>query len=137
MSIALKYLPKYTLEDYKRWEGDWELIEGLPYAMSPSPSKNHQRINGKLYRLFSEALDHCSHCEIFFELDWTVANDTVVRPDLQIICEKENASDSNDSPPVLVIEILSPSTTLKDRNLKYELFQKEKDKVLLNSRFSQ
>lgn len=36
--IAEKYLPRYTVEDYNRWEGDWELIEGIPYASAPSPS---------------------------------------------------------------------------------------------------
>ncbi|TCK06622.1 hypothetical protein [Phorcysia thermohydrogeniphila] len=28
-------LPHYTYEDYKHWEGKWELIEGIPYAMCP------------------------------------------------------------------------------------------------------
>jgi len=28
---------KYTYEDYKRWKGDWELIEGFPFAMAPLP----------------------------------------------------------------------------------------------------
>ena len=26
-------LPAYTYEDYQHWEGDWELIEGIPYAI--------------------------------------------------------------------------------------------------------
>ena len=40
----LEYLPYYTYEDYKEWEGDWELIEGVPYAMAPSPMKTHQAL---------------------------------------------------------------------------------------------
>ena len=31
------YVETYTYEDYKRWEGDWELIDGVPLAMAPSP----------------------------------------------------------------------------------------------------
>ncbi|MEO1923214.1 MAG: Uma2 family endonuclease, partial [Nautiliaceae bacterium] len=27
----------YTVKDYEQWEGDWELIEGRPYAMAPAP----------------------------------------------------------------------------------------------------
>ena len=41
MSIAGKYRPHYTYEDYLLWEGRWELIEGMPYAMSPTPVIDH------------------------------------------------------------------------------------------------
>ncbi|WP_457626586.1 hypothetical protein [Persephonella sp.] len=43
MSFAEKYLPNYTVEDYKQWEGDWELIEGIAYAMVPSPLESIKR----------------------------------------------------------------------------------------------
>jgi hypothetical protein len=26
MSTVPRYIPHYTVEDYRRWEGDWELI---------------------------------------------------------------------------------------------------------------
>ncbi len=42
MSRALKYIPNYTLTDYRRWEGDWELWDGIPVSMSPSPFGTHQ-----------------------------------------------------------------------------------------------
>jgi hypothetical protein len=38
MSSAVKILPHYTYVEYEQWEGQWELIEGIPYAMSPLPS---------------------------------------------------------------------------------------------------
>ena len=44
MSSAYKILPHYTYEDYCRWEGQWELIDGIPYAMSPAPRPEHQSI---------------------------------------------------------------------------------------------
>ena len=44
MSIANKYRPHYTYDDYCQWEGRWELIEGMPYAMSPAPVPAHQRV---------------------------------------------------------------------------------------------
>ncbi len=25
----------YTYDDYKEWDGDWELIDGVAYAMAP------------------------------------------------------------------------------------------------------
>ena len=27
----------YTYDDYVKWEGDWELIDGRPLAMAPAP----------------------------------------------------------------------------------------------------
>ena len=56
MSLALKYPPRYTIKDYLTWEGDWELIEGIPYALA-SPSFKHQRIVGKIFRYLDEALE--------------------------------------------------------------------------------
>jgi len=41
-------LPSYTYEDYKLWEGDWELIYGVPYAMAPAPMIKHQAISSKI-----------------------------------------------------------------------------------------
>ncbi|HSV11108.1 MAG TPA: hypothetical protein VLI68_10085 [Hanamia sp.] len=35
---AVKLLPHYTYEDYCHWEGRWEVIDGIPYAMIPAPS---------------------------------------------------------------------------------------------------
>lgn len=34
----------YTYEDYLKWDGQWELIDGVPYSMAPSPSFTHQYI---------------------------------------------------------------------------------------------
>ena len=45
MSIADKYRPNYNYRDYVLWEGRWELIDGMPYAMSPLPIRDHQDIN--------------------------------------------------------------------------------------------
>jgi len=42
MALKLKVLPNYTYDDYVQWEGKWEVIEGIPFAMSPAPRFNHQ-----------------------------------------------------------------------------------------------
>ena len=58
MNLAKKYPPSYTYEDYRLWEGDWELIEGVPYAMAPSPFGRHQRVVGKLIYQLAEQLEN-------------------------------------------------------------------------------
>jgi len=53
----LAYEEKYTISDYQTWQGDWELIYGDAYAMSPSPVYIHQFVNGKIFRQLDEKLD--------------------------------------------------------------------------------
>jgi len=132
MSLALKYLPNYTIEDYTKWKGDWEMIDGIPYAMSPSPNPKHQMISGELFALFREVLkEHCTgDCRVLYEVDWRVNDDTVVKPDLLIVYG-EIEGDFIGIIPSLVVEILSPSTHLKDRGLKLELYQEEGVKYYL------
>ncbi|MEM6963549.1 MAG: Uma2 family endonuclease [Bacteroidota bacterium] len=130
MSLALKYLPRYNYDDYIGWEGNWELIEGIPYAMSPPPIRKHQRIIYALANLVTDSLENCAPCEVLGELDWIIDDNTVVRPDLFIDCEKSD-DDFLRNTPVLIVEVLSPSTAVNDRNLKYELYEKQGVKYYL------
>lgn len=131
MSIAEKYRPYYTYEDYCLWEGKWELIEGMPYAMSPAPTPAHQRVSGTLNYEFESALrKSCKKCKVYLPLDWKITEDTIVQPDLLIVCNKVEKK-FLDFPPALVVEILSPSTAAKDRGLKTEIYQLQKVKYYL------
>jgi len=89
MSIAEKYCPHYTYEDYLLWEGRWELIEEMPYAMSPAPAAERQDINQNLGILFKTALkERCDKCKVYIPIDWKISETTVVQPDLLIVCKK-------------------------------------------------
>lgn len=124
MSTAYKILPHYTYADYLHWEGKWELIDGIPYAMSPAPGLRHQHISGKLYALLTNALlAHSCGCTAFLPIDYKVAEDTIVQPDVLVVCNPELDLKVLEQTPALVAEVLSPSTALKDRNSKYQLYQ--------------
>jgi Uma2 family endonuclease len=125
MSIVGKYRPHYTYEDYLEWEGNWELIEGIPYAMSPAPTFKHQRIAAEITALFVMALKKCKKCKVYEPINWKIANDTVLQPDLSVFCRPILNQNFSDFAPVLVVEILSPSTALKDRREKFELYQSQ------------
>ncbi len=127
MPSSIKILPHYTYQEYKNWEGKWELIEGIPHAMSPAPNIKHQRVSGNLYVELALALrnKNCL-CQIYQPIDYKIAEDTVVQPDLLILCKQPNEATFLDFPPALVVEILSPSTAHKDRITKYELYEQEK-----------
>ena len=125
MSIADKYRPQFTYEDYLLWEGRWELIDGMPYAMSPAPAADHQKINGRLWSIFEDTLQaNCDKCEAFLPIDWKINENTVVQPDLVIVCDKLKKK-YLDFTPSITVEILSPSTAFKDRHEKFELYEQE------------
>ena len=130
MSIAEKYRPYYTYEDYCQWEGRWELIEGMPYAMSLAPVPAHQRASVLLSFEFVKALKNCKNCKLFQPLDWKIKEDTIVQPDLLIVGDKIEKK-ILDFAPVLVVEILSPATASKDRGEKMELYHSQKVKYYL------
>jgi Uma2 family endonuclease len=63
-------------------------------------------------------------------MDSRIANDTILEPDRLIVCRETNAK-ILDFAPVLVVKILSPLTALRDRNTKYQLYQREGVKYYL------
>ena len=117
-------LPHYLYADYRQWKGDWELIEGIPYAMTPSPTVTHQYISQKIARFLDEKLDDCPECTALFAIDWIIGEDTVVEPDNLIICYPPEEAFLTQA-PTLIFEILSPSTNKKDRVTKYRLYQEQ------------
>ncbi len=120
---AHRYIPRYTASDYSAWDGDWELWDGVPVSMSPSPGKSHQRFAFELAQQLAEQLrenDACD-CEVLQEVDWRVADDTVVRPDVSIECGRPDGEFIT-TPPALIIEVLSPATADKDRVAKRALY---------------
>ncbi len=130
MSGVVKILPHYTYDDWIHWEGQWELIDGIPYAMSPLPVPKHQRISAALTSEFHAALRNCKKCTVYQPLDYKIADDVIIQPDVLIVCNKIEKK-FLDFPPSLVVEILSPSTALKDRHSKYEIYEQQQIRYYL------
>ena len=126
MSATKKeYLPNYTYDDYKKWEGNWELIYGVPYAMAPAPMIKHQAISNKIARYLDESLQECKVCQALLPIDWKIDDSTVVQPDNLVICHTPQEEAYIKKAPKVIFEILSKSTATVDKNLKYELYEKE------------
>lgn len=124
MSNAVKILPHYTYDEWVQWEGHWELIDGIPYAMSPLPVPEHQRIAGNLHSEFRVPLKSCNKCAVYQPIDYRVSDDTILQPDMLVVCG-EITQKYLDFPPALVVEILSPATALKDRHTKYGIYESQ------------
>ena len=129
MSNAKQYQPHYTVEDYRKWEGDWELWCGSAVAMVPSPSFGHQNVAAELIWLLREKLKSsetgCRACQAVGEIDWKISPDTVLRPDVVIVCQPP-ANQHLETVPEFIAEILSPSTARKDLVYKRAMYQEQK-----------
>lgn len=125
--MNLQHIPTYTYSDYQHWKEDWELIGGHPYSLLPSPVVRHNKVQVAATIMAGNALKQNGagcNCMVLSELDWRINEETVVRPDFMIVCG-EPQTDFLEFPPVLIMEVLSPSTRMKDRSIKFELYQSQ------------
>jgi Uma2 family endonuclease len=133
--VALKLEERFTYGDYVTWDDGerWELIDGVPYNMSPAPRVRHQQILVDLIRQFASWLID-KQCQVFaapFDVRLPEANEsddlvkTVVQPDLVVICDKGKLDEAGcRGAPDLVVEILSPSTVQKDLKIKFARYER-------------
>ncbi|MFO7875432.1 MAG: Uma2 family endonuclease [Desulfovermiculus sp.] len=117
-------IESYTVHDYELWEGDWELIQGQPLAMTPSPGIVHQRLIASIFRQMDIALQNCPDCEALFEIDVELSADTVVRPDLVVICYPAYGQRLTRAPE-LIFEVVSARSARRDEMIKREIYQQE------------
>lgn len=127
---ALKNENRYTYSDYAKWNDGirYELIDGIAYMMSPSPSRIHQGILGRLYVQLWQFLKGKT-CEVYISpfdvrLNVNDNDDNVVQPDLIVVCDKSKLDDNSCAgAPDMVIEILSPSSARFDKFVKFQKYQ--------------
>lgn len=126
---------KFTYGDYLGWpeEERWELIEGIPYNLTPAPSTIHQIIVGELFRQISTFLldRDCLPFIAPFDVRLPEAEEaddeiiTVVQPDIAVICDPAKLDKRGcRGAPDVIIEVLSPATAAKDQIQKVALYEK-------------
>jgi Uma2 family endonuclease len=126
---------RFTYRQYRTWpdEERWELIEGQAWNMSPAPTLGHQDLAGDFFADLRDFLKG-KPCRAFIapfdvllpegdEDDDEV--DTVVQPDIVVFCDKSKLTHAGArGAPGLAVEVLSPSTSKKDQNEKFRLYEK-------------
>ncbi len=119
----------YNYKDYLTWDGPerWELIDGRPHLLA-SPTPEHQQAAIQIGAEFAIYLRGKS-CQVFIapmDLSFQESEETqtVVQPDLFVMCGNFLQHKRVIGVPVLIIEILSPSTTKHDLIRKLNLYQK-------------
>ncbi len=124
-ALKLEDIPHYVYEDYARWEGSWELIFGVPYAMSPAPTIKHQSVSGNISWQLKEIFENCQKRKSLLPIDWKITEDTVVQPDNLVVCEEDLDKTYITKAPRIIFEVLSKSTEKKDTGIKFSLYESE------------
>ena len=127
--VTTQLRTKLTYEDYRNTPDDerYELIDG-ELIMSPSPRWIHQRTDmklGAILHMFVERHNLGAVCSAPFDVVFSVTD--VVQPDLLFVSHDRLhiiTADNIQGAPNLVIEILSPSTSARDKGYKRDLYAK-------------
>ncbi len=120
--MAPELEPKLNYSDLQVTADDgrrYELVRG-ELLVTPSPTPLHQRILKRLHLVMVGYFESRSIGEVFFApVDLILTNQDVFVPDLLVVADPGHVSRRGiEAPPLLVAEILSPSTRKQDRGLK-------------------
>jgi Uma2 family endonuclease len=121
---TLPYSGPFTRADLELMPDDghrYELLDGV-LLVSPSPRLQHQRAVRGLFRVLDVACP--PELELLFApFDVVLAEDTVLEPDLLVAPRAQFTERDLPGPPLLAVEVLSPSTRRIDLLLKRDRLQ--------------
>lgn len=125
---------KLTYQDYLLLPEEpgyrFEILEGM-LIKEPSPNVPHQRVSRNLQRILEDYFWKVDpNGEVFnAPLDVTLHDINVVQPDLFYVSGEQEVIVKEtrvDGPPTLAVEVISPSSSRKDRLQKLRIYQKNK-----------
>lgn len=120
---------RLSLQEFIDWESRQpdrnEYLNGEVFARVGA-RRTHGRVVANLVRHLGNHLAGGSPCQVFSEsMKVQVADDAVLYPDVFVTCDASDLqTESIFRAPVLVVEVLSPSTQAYDRSLKFALYRR-------------
>lgn len=122
---------RLTYEDFLLFPDDGlrhEIIDGAHYV-TPSPNQRHQDLVGRLYLSLGTFLeDRPDRGRLFLSpFDVVFSFHDVVEPDLVFVAPDQFdilTAQNIQGTPALVIEVASPSTRTRDREVKRRLYER-------------
>ena len=124
-TLRASELPNYTYADFQQWKGDWELIEGIPFAMTPSPAIRHQGIASKIVSSLDNSIEECHQCLVLHEQDWKISETIILRPDVVLVCDEPGDAYITKRPEI-IFEVISHSSIRMDEEIKFRIYADEK-----------
>ena len=124
------FTPLSTLGPYRAADY-WKLPEGEPveliqgrFVVSPAPTTLHQIIVGLLYNLLFQATTRNGGLAVLGPADVMLDETTILQPDLLYVLQEHRAiiKERIVGAPDLVVEVLSPRNSRRDRVDKLNLY---------------
>ena len=125
-ALARPKLPRMTADEFIAWAmerpdgGRHELVGGEVVGMAPERVA-HARVKARVFNALADAIERGGlACEAFPDgMAVQVSDDTVYEPDAQVRCGPPLPDDDvKDLDPIIVVEVLSPSTRAYDAGAK-------------------
>ena len=126
MPVVEQIPESYTYMDYLTWADNerWEIIDGGAYNMTPAPKVIHQSIVSNFHIKLKTNPDNPCFTGIA-PTDVVFDEHNVVQPDVFVVCDETKITEDNiKGAPDFVVEVTSPSTSLKDKREKKNLYEK-------------
>ena len=124
MEVTVPVGRPFTYADLEAMPDDghsYEILDGI-LIVTPSPVPVHQRATFRLARLLDDACPR--DLEVFMaRLDVKLADTTVLEPDVLVVRVSDIGEKNIPAAPVLVVEVLSPSTRRYDLLLKRAAYE--------------
>lgn len=118
-------LPR-DLDAFLRWhEGQaetFEFVGGAPAKRLPA-SRAHTMLKGNVFAALRRALEG-TRCTVYGDGIEIRAHGVSAIPDVVVSCEPPDLSTPVEATPVLIVEIVSPTTALRDRVQKWEAYRR-------------
>ncbi|MGD9902372.1 MAG: Uma2 family endonuclease [Vicinamibacterales bacterium] len=116
---------KLTYDDYAAIPSDgriYQIADGEVYV-TPAPSPYHQRASKRLQRQLEAYFESSGRAEVFnAPIDLILGPHDITQPDLVVAPPAAVTRRGIEAPPMLVVEVLSPSTEVFDRQVKARRF---------------
>jgi Uma2 family endonuclease len=131
MAIAVRpphehsHIRPLTYDEVRQFPDDgyrYELVDG-ELLVTPAPNTAHQRAISRLMVLLAAAVPEGTEA-LVGPVDWYVRPTTYFEPDL-VVVRRDALGDGQRllEPPVLAVEVLSPSTRHRDVGLKLRAYE--------------
>lgn len=122
--VATTHASPFTYDDLQEMPDDgrrYELLDGALHV-TPSPGTSHQVCAGALYVLLRQ---HRRPGDVVMiaPYDYVISDSTVLQPDVLVARRDDLGTANLKATPLLVVEVLSPSTRRFDRTAKFSAYE--------------
>ena len=101
----------------------YEVLGGVKH-MAPRPNVEHFRSSFNLMKKFDSFFEGTG-CEVFGEIQVFLSDEDKPIPDISVVCRPEIVKPKGIfGAPDLIVEVLSRSTSKRDRTCKYSLYER-------------